>query len=381
VRPSPPLAPAALSSDIIAACYQLGFAAAGVCEATPTSYRSQLIAWLDSGKHGSMGYLQEHLPARLDLGLILPDARSAIMVADSYACRGDADPPVPDDHGRIARYARGRDYHKVMKQRLHSLCDALRAQHPGHEFRAFVDTAPIPEREYAARARLGWTGKHTLLIAPPTPHSRGSYMLLGGILTTLELAPAPAPEASTRAAVAENHCSTCTRCIDACPTQAISPFSVDARRCISYLTIERREPIAPEFHDKIGNWLYGCDICQEVCPHNAPISSAPASSSSAILPDYTPRFATLNLLEILDWSDADRAVILSGSAMKRATLPMLKRNALIVLVNQALAPGAQPGARAGLVERCRAILHSTTEPQLLRDTARQSLQRLEAQPL
>jgi epoxyqueuosine reductase len=320
--------------------------------------------------------MREHLPARLDLSRILPQAGSIVMVADVYQRRGHRDAPLAPGHGRIARYARGRDYHTVMKKRLHALCDDLRAQFPGHEFRAFVDTAPLPEREYAARAGLGWTGKHTLLIAPPAPHSRGSWMLLGGIITTLALEPT---EYAVRAA--ENHCGTCTRCIDACPTRAISADhpSVDARRCISYLTIERRLPIDPEFHEKIGDWLYGCDICQEVCPHNSPISS----DSSQALPlreEYQPRFSSLDAREVLEWTDADRASILSGSAMKRATLAMLRRNALIVLANQALFPAADPQLRealgGALIARCKSILQSDEEPELLRETAKQTLARL-----
>jgi epoxyqueuosine reductase len=365
---------------VLRLCEEQGFAAVGICEASPSRYIRELTEWLEAGRHGSMSYLAEHLPARLDLGRILPAARSIIMVADFYSPRGHADAPLQRGRGQIARYARGRDYHKVMKSRLHSLCDSLAAQQPGESFRAFVDTAPLPEREFAARAGLGWTGKHTLLIAPPAPHSRGSYMLLGGILTTLPLSPAAAQDAGS-SAVEENHCSACTRCIDACPTGAITPFSVDARRCISYLTIERRGPIAPEFHAPMGDRLYGCDICQEVCPHNAPISPA-AAAQPAIRPEYASRFenGSLDLDEILAWTDDDRARILSGSAMKRATLAMLKRNALIVLANQALAPGAAPDARGAVAARCRSILHSSTAPELLRETARQSLERLNAHP-
>ena len=152
---------------------------------------------------------------------LLEGAGAAIVVADLYAARGqNADAPLDPGRGRIARYARGRDYHVTIKRRLHRLCDELRADHAGAEFRAFTDTAPVPERELAGRAGLGWIGKHTLLIDPRL----GSYLLLGGVLTTLEIEP-PA----TQTPVAD-HCGTCTRCVDACPTDAITPYTVDASR-------------------------------------------------------------------------------------------------------------------------------------------------------
>src|SRR5262249_20142541 len=145
--------------------------------------------------------------------------------------------------------------------------DSLRERFPAEQFRAFVDTAPVMEREHAARAGLGWIGKHTLIIHPRL----GSYMLLGGVLTTMDI---PAPAAQRRVT---DHCGTCTRCIDACPTAAITPYSVDATRCISYLTIEHRGEIDPALHEGIGDWLFGCDVCQEVCPHNGGRDQTPGT--------------------------------------------------------------------------------------------------------
>lgn len=336
------------AGEIIDRCRGLGFALAGIADASPTRYAEELREWLGQGRHGSMSYLAEQLAARLDPTRVLPGARSVIMVADLYAPRGDKDPPLPPGHGRIARYARGRDYHTIIKKRLHRLCDDLRARHPGAEFRAFTDSAPVLEREYAARAGLGWTGKHTLNIHPRL----GSYMLLGGVLTTLDLAPG---EPIT------DHCGTCTRCIDACPTHAISPYSVDASRCIAYLTIERRAPIDPSLQPAIGEWLFGCDICQDVCPHNSARPSAP----DPLLPDYTPRRTSLDLLDVLDWSEDDRRRAFESSALKRATLAMMKRNAVIVAANTSIG-----------LERIREIAASAAEDPIARDAATAALARL-----
>ncbi|USN98375.1 MAG: tRNA epoxyqueuosine(34) reductase QueG [Phycisphaeraceae bacterium] len=291
-----------------------------MCDVTPSERGNELRAWLDTGRHGSMAWLAEHVDLRTDPARLLEGARSIVMVADLYATRAASGADdVPPGHGRIARYARGDDYHRTMKKRLHAVCDALRLNHPHAGFRAFVDTAPVPERELAARAGLGWIGKHTLLIHPRL----GSWLLLGGFLTTLELEP-------IRDAITD-HCGSCTRCLDACPTDAITPYSVDSRRCISYLTIERREPIDPVFHAAIGDWLFGCDICQEVCPHNSPRDAD--DSQHPVAPRYGNRRGSFDLLDVLGWDADARAAALRGTAMKRATLEMWRRNAEIVRGN------------------------------------------------
>jgi len=296
-----------------------------------------------------MGWLAEHADVRADPGKFVCGARSIVMVGDRYARRGDED-EVQEGAGRVARYARGRDYHKEMKKRLFAVCDELRAEHPGHAFRAFVDTAPIFEREHAVRAGLGWVGKHTLLIHPRI----GSYVLLGGIITTLEIAP------SEETVV--DHCGTCTRCIDACPTDAISAYSVDARRCISYLTIERRSEIDGPYHEAMGDWLFGCDVCQEVCPHNSarPLQSDVGEAHRA----YLSERSGFSLLEVLGWSGEDRARELSGSAMKRATLEMLRRNAVIVAGNM-LSEREDSELRA----RIEAIASDSDEAEMVRSAA------------
>jgi epoxyqueuosine reductase len=340
----------ARAAELVELALGQGFALAGVSDAAPTRYREELLSWLAAGKHGSMAYMAEHVGARLDPNLVLKGARSVLMVADVYAPRG-RDDVVGKRRGRVARYARGGDYHVVMKRRLHALADTLRAKHPEHQFRVFVDTAPVLEREYAVRAGLGWVAKNSLLIHPRA----GSYLLLGGIFTTLPVENAGAP--------AIDHCGTCTRCIDACPTGAITPYSVDASRCISYLTIERRLPIDERFHAAIGDWIYGCDICQEVCPHN---SARPAGVEAApARPEYAPARDSFDLLDVLEWSEEARRRAFQGSAMKRATLAMMKRNAVIAAGN-ALRAAPDVALRTRLEE----LAGDLAEPEMVRDAAR-----------
>ena len=292
----------------------LGFALCGITEARPSDHTEHVRQWLAAGKHGEMAYLANRLDVRLDPSKLLGGARSVICVADRLP---DPSPQTDDDsrQGRIARYAQVTDYHKVLRKRLHHLTDTLRDRWPNEQYRVCVDTAPILEREHTARAGLGWMGKHTLVIS----RRLGSHLLLGEIVTTLPLA----PDASET-----DHCGTCTRCIDACPTDCITPYSVDAARCISYLTIEHRSPIDPRFFEPIGDWLFGCDICQEVCPFNRPSTPAEAPEGYALRP------ASLDVLDVLNWTDADRQAAFVKSAMKRAKLDMMKRNALIVAGNR-----------------------------------------------
>jgi epoxyqueuosine reductase len=245
------------------------------------------------------------------------------VVADLVRAR-DQPPAEPEPGtGRVARYAQGRDYHTVIKKRLHKLCDELRERHPDDQFRAFVDTAPVMERDLALRAGLGWIGKHTLLINPRV----GSHLLLGGVLTTLPFErPAPEPD----------HCGACTRCIDACPTSAITPYSVDARRCISYLTIEHRSEIDPDLANKTDDWIFGCDICQDVCPHNSPRPKGVDVGEPN--PAYEPQRERFDLLEVLGWTEDDRRRAVQGSSMKRAKLEMFKRNARAARCNESSEP-------------------------------------------
>jgi epoxyqueuosine reductase len=325
-----------LGQQVIDACLAMGFALAGIAPVRATSRRPEFLEFLESGRHGDMTYLAELLDERLDIAAMLPGARAVIVVADQYARRGDVDAPADSSTstGLIARYARGRDYHKVIKRRLHMLVQRLRELHPGAEFRSFVDTGPVLEREHAHRAGLGgvFIGKHTLAIHPKL----GSWFLLGGIATTLDIRSPEDVEPSP------DHCGSCTRCIDACPTQAITAFQVDARRCISYLTLEHQGEIAPEFHQVMGDRVIGCDVCQEVCPYNTPLRVG--GRNEAVVDRVHPAYTTaesragvpgkrIPLVQILSWTEADRSAALSASAAKRASLEMLQRNATIAAEN------------------------------------------------
>jgi epoxyqueuosine reductase len=264
-----------------------------------------------------MEYLERNRTLREDPGELLPGARSVIVVALNYHQSAPAR-PHDEPRGRVAMYAWGRDYHRLMKKRLWKLVDGLRAAvAEPFEARVCVDTAPIVERELAARAGLGWIGKNTMVLN----REQGSYFFLGEVFTTLALA---ADEPVT------DHCGSCTRCLDACPTDAFpAAYEMDASRCISYLTIELREAIDEEFKPLMGDWVYGCDVCQEVCPYNR---EAPATIDPALKvrePAPWPR-----LSELRGWTESEYAERLRGSAMKRAKLGMFVRNAGIASANQ-----------------------------------------------
>ncbi|MCC6951066.1 MAG: tRNA epoxyqueuosine(34) reductase QueG [Phycisphaerales bacterium] len=355
------------SRDIVGRCVSAGFALAGVVRAGPSRWAEHLRAWLAAGKQGEMDYLEVDAALRSEPTGIMEGTRAFIVVADLYAPRGTrvagqgADAAHPA--GRIARYAQGRNYHDVMKRRLHRVADALRVAYPGSEFRTCVDTAPVPERELAVGAGLGWQAKSTMVIHPKI----GSWFLLGAVATNLDLAPL---SASDMPAPLPDACGTCTRCIDACPTHAITAYGVDARRCVSYLTIEHRSLIDPDLHPGIGDWLFGCDICQEVCPHNSARPAVAAAPSEQAQPDsaYAPRTTSLPLETVLGWTSADRERTFSTSAMKRATLAMMKRNAIIAAGN-AIRAGTGPG----LLQRIRSLAADEAEPDLVRATAAQVL--------
>ena len=324
------LSVAALSAAVKQRALEIGFDLVGIASAAPSAHREYVRHWLDEGRAGSMEYLARRIDERTDPATYLPGALSVVCVAINYHVPLERVRPEESAYqGRIARYALGDDYHELIKSRLHALADWMRDLAPEARTRACVDTAPVLERELAARAGVGWVGKHTGVLNAEI----GSWLLLGEILTTL---PLPPDEPAT------DHCGTCTRCIDACPTAAITaPYQLDASRCISYLTIEHRDEIPPEFHEPIGDWLYGCDVCQDVCPHNR---QAPA----AIDPALQPRFpsGSLDVREVAGWKEHDYRSRLRGSAMKRVKLPVLLRNAAIVARNLARAENlvSQPGA-------------------------------------
>jgi epoxyqueuosine reductase len=309
--------PLALAAQIKQKTLELGFDLAGIAPAHPSQYRTYLRQWLDDGQAGTMQYLSQRFDERTDPATYLPGAQSVVCAAVNYFVPLEPPPPDPAaQRGRVARYALGGDYHEWLTSRLHTLADWIRQIVPTAQTRTSVDTAPVMEKELAARAGLGWIGKNTCLIHPRA----GSFLLLGEVITTLPL-PADAP--------AIDRCGQCRRCLDACPTQALTePYHMDARRCIAYLNIEHRQEIAADLAAKMGDWLFGCDICQDVCPFNR--HPLPATQ-----PQFTPRWksGTLDLNDVLHWSPEDYAANLHGSAMKRVKLPMLQRNAKIIVEN------------------------------------------------
>jgi len=303
-----------LAADLKTRAGELGFDRVGIASAQPSRYRDYLRQWLDSGQAGSMAYLASRFEERADPGAYLPGAASVICVGLNYY--SPLSPPDESSRqGRVARYALGDDYHELLKPRLHRLADWLREAAPDARTRCSVDTAPVMEKELAVRAGIGWLGKNTCVI----DEQIGSWLFLGEILTTL---PLPVDEPAI------DRCGTCRRCIDACPTQALQPYQLDASRCISYFTIEHPGEIEPEMASKFGDWIYGCDICQDVCPWNR-------RAVESVDPRLAPRFAsgTLELDAVLKWTAEDYRAQLRGSAMKRVKLPILQRNAAIASAN------------------------------------------------
>ena len=288
----------------------LGFDLVGIAAAVATDHANYVRSFLATGQHGDMHYLASRLEERLDPAVYLPGARAAVCVAINYHV-----PLTPADQelespARIARYALGDDYHEVLKAKLHRLADFIRQLDPSAVTKAAVDTAPVLERELAARSGIGWVGKNTLLIHPRL----GSYFFLGEVITTAELALDSAMP---------DRCGTCTRCLDACPTGAFpAPYQMDASKCISYLTIEHRSAIRPELEERMDNWLYGCDICQEVCPWN---SRAPTSHEEAFRPRWPS--GTVSATAVASWSSEEYRSQLRHSAMRRVKLPVLQQSA------------------------------------------------------
>lgn len=287
---------------------ELGFLDCGISEARfLAEERERLINWLQEGMYGEMGYMNNHLEKRLDPRLLVENARSVISVLLNYFPeQKQADPEAPV----LSKYAFGTDYHFVMKDKLGELFQFIQAEIAPCEGRYFVDSAPVLDRAWAARAGLGWIGKNTNLIS--TEH--GSFFFIGELILDLEL---PADEKIVR-----NHCGNCTRCIDACPTQAlVGPYVLDARKCISYQTIENRGEIDSELKGKFSNRVFGCDICQDVCPWNL---KSETHSEPAFIAD-----ARLMNLSREDWHSMDKPTfneLFRNSAVKRTRFEGLRRN-------------------------------------------------------
>ena len=319
---------ASTKETIAASALALGFTSVGFASASAAPHAERLHAWLAAGRHGTMRWMARDPDRRADPRLVLRGARTVISVSLSYY-RGEC--PAEGNgapRGRIARYAWGRDYHKRIRRRLRLLARAIRERCPGATWLAYVDTGPVLDRAWAERAGLGWIGKNTNVIAPV----RGSYSFLGEILTDLALEP-DAP--------ARNHCGTCARCIAACPTGAIvGPYQLDARRCISYLTIEHRGAIPVELRPAIGSRIFGCDDCQEVCPWNR-----------FAVPTQDPEFAdrpeqkTPELIPLLTLDEEAFRTRYQGTAILRAKRAGFARNVAVALGNSgdraAIGPLAQ----------------------------------------
>jgi epoxyqueuosine reductase len=300
----------ALTESVKARARALGFDRVAIAPAGPADHAEHFEQWLDAGYAAGMDYLARTRVDRGDPARLLPGCRSVVAVALAYGPREDDPSWAP-----VSRYARGGDYHELMRDRLLALAAHLREAGGGSiESRAAVDTSAVLERDLAARAGLGWIGKNTNLISP----GGGSYFFIGIVLTTAELVP-DAPIA--------DHCGTCTACLDACPTAAfVAPHVLDAGRCLAYLTIEHRGDISDEWKPAMRDWLFGCDVCQEVCPWNrrAPPAREPALAPSAPLPP---------LEALLSMDDATFRARFRGSAMSRAKRAGLARNAALLLGN------------------------------------------------
>ncbi|MBI1902088.1 MAG: tRNA epoxyqueuosine(34) reductase QueG [Planctomycetia bacterium] len=324
------------SADLAAAIKQesrrLGFSFCGICPAVAPTGLAYFREWLDCGFAGEMRYLPDRAAAYEHPQHVLDGTRSLIVLAMDY--HQTAEPALAGPgQGRVSRYAWGGDYHDLIHERLRRLADWLAAQRPGAVVRGVVDTAPLLEREFAQLAGLGWIGKNTMLISK----SRGSWFFLAVLLTDLEL-DYDAPHDA-------DHCGTCTACLDACPTSAfVAPGVLDGRRCISYLTIELKGPIPRGLRPGIGNWLFGCDVCQDVCPWNGKAAASDEAS-------FHPRdgMNPVDLAALFELDDAAFRARFRDTPLWRARRRGLLRNAAIVLGNNPT-PSALPALLHGLAD-------------------------------
>jgi epoxyqueuosine reductase len=323
---------ASLKEEIRAEAERIGFAACGFTRADAAAAAGlDLQRWLEAGHHGTMGWMETRAHHRVSPLALWPEARSAIALGMSYAPATDpltlaGQPSL----GRISAYAQGGDYHKTVKKGLKALARFI-VDHTPSDLKVFVDTAPVMEKPLAQAAGIGWQGKHTNVVS----REHGSWMFLGIILTSLDLE----PDAPANSGV---HCGSCTRCLDACPTQAFDgPHRIDARRCISYLTIEHDGPIPEQFREAMGNRIYGCDDCLAVCPWNSFADAARANRA------FVPRaeLAAPRLGDLLDLDDGAFRAKFAGSPIKRIGRNRMIRNCLIAAGNSrdtALEPHIRP---------------------------------------
>jgi len=284
---------------------EIGFSAIGISKADYLEKESkQLKEWLGNGFHGEMTYMENHFEKRTDPRKLVDNSKSVISVLYNYY------PPKiqPENSYKISKYAYGRDYHFVLKEKLIELFEYLKTIEPKVTGRIFVDSAPVLEKAWAAKSGLGWIGKNTNLISK----EHGSFLFIGEIITDIELAP-DSP--------IKDYCGNCTKCIDACPTKALSPYKLDARKCISYLTIEKKGEIPEKFKDQLNGWVFGCDICQDVCPWNS--KAKPQSEK-----EFNPKSEILTYLKS-DWEKLNKddfKRIFSDSPLDRTNFEGIKRN-------------------------------------------------------
>lgn len=314
---------------------ELGFQQVGITDTNLEEAETHLLNWLNTNRHGEMSYMQRHGSKRSRPAELIPGTQRIISVRMDYFPPGGHPPQdilEQTELAYISRYTLGRDYHTVIRKRLQKLADRITQEIGSFGYRAFVDSAPVMEKAIAEKAGLGWIGKHTNLLN----HQAGSWFFLGELYTNLPL-PIDQP--------AENHCGSCQQCIDICPTQAITgPYQLDARRCISYHTIELRGSIPEEFRSMIGNRIYGCDDCQLVCPWNK-------FSKKSELADFAIRnhLDKTTLIELFNWTEQEFLHNTEGSAIRRIGYECWLRNIAVALGN---AP-TSPDIIQALQKRCR----------------------------
>lgn len=341
---------AELTTELKDHARQLGFALAGACPAVTPAGIHHFHQWLESGFAGEMSYLSERRTAYAHPSHVLAGVRSLLLLGMPYRTVEPA--AVAAGQGRVSRYAWGDDYHDLIHDHLKQLAAKLLELAPGATARGVVDTAPLLEREFAQLAGLGWIGKNTLLLN----QRLGSWFFLAALLTDAEL--------DYDAPFENDHCGTCRACLDACPTQAfVAPYVLDSRRCISYLTIELREPVPNDLRAGIGNWLFGCDICQEVCPWN---HRAPPAELPALQP--VPGMNPIDLISLFELDDEAFRRRFRHTPLWRPKRRGLLRNAALVLGNQRC-----PAARAALLRGL-----SDSEP-LVREACDWALRQYEEQ--
>lgn len=338
--------PDSLESRLRAEAERLGFTLFGIAPATEADGFDRFTDWLDAGYAGELDYLHKYREHRRHPRAVRPWVLSVVMLGYEYGSGFGLVPLSPGGPARVAAYAQGPDYHRFIWDRVNELAAWLMAAVPGSLAHGVADTAPILERDFARRAGLGWFGKNTMLI----DKHRGSFFFLAAFLTDIELSPSPPHDAA--------HCGTCTACLDACPTRAFpEPGVLDARKCISYLTIELRGPMPEELRPAVGDWLFGCDVCQDVCPWNR-------GPGGAVFPT-NPDLLALDPVELLGLSNAEFKQRFEGTSLLRARRTGLLRNAAVVLGN------------TGDASALPALERAATDPdEIIADAARWAITRI-----